>query len=406
MNELGIEYGLIVHGDITASIVSASYIGNLYGTASYTTTSSYALTIPQNVFVTDITASSVSASYIITKDPTLSEQVATKRYVDQVGTFGLSYYFRYTTSSISNYNNMFKLDTPLSASNQTLTINAASASQYLFSWVSPDIGVTNLKDGNITFHYHLYRIGGNAANSVQTELYLRTGTTEKEISTGTPNTITTDTNSSYIDILALTSSIITNTTDKIVAKLKCINGAGTPNISTLVEGVTAAGITIQIPSSQFVLKSGDTMTGPLIGTLTGTASYSNHSLTASWSPSPGKVVVLCTAYTPTSTGADPAEIPIPYSPYDGITPISWSVKRINLRTQTQENATSELTIQKSIGSGLFSPIYIGSILLNSGQYETSTGSLETINSGDKIRFNVNQLGSSTNWTVTAEINNI
>jgi hypothetical protein len=128
-----------------------------------------------------------------------------------------------------------------------------------------------------------------------------------------------------------------------------------------------------------------------------------HALTASYSPPSGRSIVLCTAYTPTITGADAAEIPIPYSPVDGVTSLLWSIKRLNFRTKTSGNVSSSISIEKSIGNGVFSPNEVGRLILPENSYESFTGSIYTINSGDKIRFNVIELGTSQNWTLTVEI---
>jgi len=111
------------------------------------------------------------------------------------------------------------------------------------------------------------------------------------------------------------------------------------------------------------------------------------------------------AYTPTSIGADAAEVPIPYSP-NGLTPLSWSVNRINFRTQVSESISSSITIEKSLTGGIFTAISMGTVMLSGSLYETYTGSVATINSGDKMRFYVNQLGTAQNWTITVEVNHI
>jgi hypothetical protein len=132
---------------------------------------------------------------------------------------------------------------------------------------------------------------------------------------------------------------------------------------------------------------------------------SSYAVSASYAPSGGRTIVLCTAYTPTSIGADAAEIPMPYST-NGLTPVSWSVKRITLRTQTSESVLSSISIEKSVTSGIFSAISLGILNLSGGSYEAFTGSSGTITSGEKMRFYVNQLGTSQNWTITVEVSHI
>ena len=117
----------------------------------------------------------------------------------------------------------------------------------------------------------------------------------------------------------------------------------------------------------------------------------------------GCVLALCSAFTPIGTGADVAEIPVPYSPRDGSSSINWNVRRINFRVQTA-GISSEVNIEKSSDTGGFSATTVGTLTLASGSYETSnSSSLGTINSGDKIRFNVTTLGTAQNWTITTEL---
>ena len=135
-------------------------------------------------------------------------------------------------------------------------------------------------------------------------------------------------------------------------------------------------------------------------------SFASSSLTASYFAY-GRAVVLCASYTPVVLGADTAEITVPYSPLDGISAVSWSVKRLSLRAQAVESSVggSAVTIEKSTVAGAFSATTVGTLVLPSGAYETYSGSFSKVNSGDKLRFNVNTLGASQNWTIITEISN-
>lgn len=113
--------------------------------------------------------------------------------------------------------------------------------------------------------------------------------------------------------------------------------------------------------------------------------------------------MLCSAYTPPISGADSAELIVPFH-VDGITPISWSVKRLNFRVQLSGSLSSSVEIEKSITTTLFSSQLIGPVTLSANSYEgVTTGSLGSVNSGDKLRFNVITLGNSQNWTIITEI---
>lgn len=118
----------------------------------------------------------------------------------------------------------------------------------------------------------------------------------------------------------------------------------------------------------------------------------------------GLTVPLCGAYTPSATGGDSFEFPMPYSPLDGTTSITWVLRRINLRVSTNGGAPA-VTIERSISASAFVASAMGSVTMASSGYETfaSSGfSINTIASGNKLRMRPTVLGSATNWTVTCE----
>lgn len=112
-------------------------------------------------------------------------------------------------------------------------------------------------------------------------------------------------------------------------------------------------------------------------------------------------IVLCSAFTPTATGADVAEVEIPFSTTSGS--LTYTIQRLLVRVQTAGGAPS-VTFEKSTGSGAFSPTTIGTVTLTSGANEGQvTTSLGTIISGNKVRFNVAALGSAQNFTCQVDI---
>jgi hypothetical protein len=234
----------------------------------------------------------ISSSYITTVDPTDAEQVATKNYVDNLNPQGLDYYFRSASSDVPGYEYMFKLDHPLSASTSAIVVPAVSASQYFVDFISPALNIQNISQGSIDIHFHLYRVGGAAANTVHPELYIRSASVETLLLTGEQVTVTTAINNSFTVTVINTGSVATNLTDRLICKFKCDNGTGTPDMHMIVDGNTSAGVTIPIPSSAFVLRTGDTMTGGLTapsftGSLYGTSS---NSISASWAPGGGSAI--------------------------------------------------------------------------------------------------------------------
>lgn len=121
----------------------------------------------------------------------------------------------------------------------------------------------------------------------------------------------------------------------------------------------------------------------------------------------GAVVILAAGFTPSGTGADVAEVPVPYDPTDGTTALTWNVRRITFRNGSKNTGANLSTIQieKSTGTGVFSGSNVGSaITLDLNEYEESqTGISATVASGDKLRFNVSALGDSSDWTITVEL---
>lgn len=104
-------------------------------------------------------------------------------------------------------------------------------------------------------------------------------------------------------------------------------------------------------------------------------------------------IALMHGFTPAATGADAAEVYVPYSPGDGTTSLTYNVRRIDFRLVTA-GGTPGLTVQKWSGSGAFTPTTVGTVTMVNGEYQASTTtSLGTIQSGDKLRVSVDSLGS-------------
>jgi hypothetical protein len=113
-------------------------------------------------------------------------------------------------------------------------------------------------------------------------------------------------------------------------------------------------------------------------------------------------MVLATAYTPTSTGADAAELTVPHE-YDGTLAADWTVRRVNFRVGTAGGSPS-VQLQKSTSAGVFSPADLVTVTLGSNAYEGyAAGIFGTATSGDKLRMNVLELGTAQNWTVTVQL---
>jgi len=262
----------VTSASFASTAISASY-------ASTVTSASFASTIAQDNSVNSVTASYISGTMAVyVPTPTAANQAASKQYVDNINPQSLDLYFRASGSDVPQYDQMLTLATPLNGLTSDVVMNNVSASQYFANFISPQLNITNIAQGTFNVHFHCYRVGGASANSIQPELYIRSASNEAiQLGSTQAVTITTTTTDSFTVPIITTSSIVTNLTDRLVCKFKCINGTSTPNIHLIVDAGTAAGVNVPVPSTAFVLRGGDTMTGNLtVPQVIGTASYANY----------------------------------------------------------------------------------------------------------------------------------
>jgi len=117
----------------------------------------------------------------------------------------------------------------------------------------------------------------------------------------------------------------------------------------------------------------------------------------------GAGILLCLGFTPAATGSDVGEVMVPYDPADGVTSITWNVRRIWLRVNVAGGAPVA-TVNVSSGTGAFSGVLVGTLTMGSGNYEVAvTASLGTVASGNKLGFSVTTLATATGWTIGCEI---
>lgn len=239
------------------------------------------LSVSQN-----LTASNISASGVVTvRTPVNPTDAVTKEYVDSISnTFGTTYLFRSSSAAVSNYNNMFDINTPISSSTAVIQSVNPSVNQQIVAFISPNLGVTSIPAGILENYYYAYATGVGVTTSISSSLYLRTGSVEVLIASGMVNALNALSNEVFTDSYILTSSLSVHTTDRLVTKFNVVSATGVPTVNFSVEGATGAGLKIPIVSSNFVLKSGDTMTGGLTASagVFGTASYATRTLSSSY----------------------------------------------------------------------------------------------------------------------------
>ena len=115
------------------------------------------------------------------------------------------------------------------------------------------------------------------------------------------------------------------------------------------------------------------------------------------------VVVLMAGHTPEGTGADAYEAVMPYSPVDGTTSITWTLRRIDFRVSTAGGAPA-FKLQKSTDAGAFSATDMDTVTMGSGDSEVATTSgfdNASAASGNKLRVEVTDLGTAEGWSISA-----
>lgn len=164
-------------------------------------------------------------------------------------------------------NTNYCYNVPSSGSANTMTVNGVTTGEYLVSYVTADtfkaIGAGSI---NVDF-YASFNSGAGRACSLVAEIYvLDTVANSLVVEYGTPVAQTiTGSSANYVFTVAATNYTSANPL-RLVAKIKVATQANNPNVSIVTENGQASHIDFNIPSSSFVLKSGDTMTGALIGT--------------------------------------------------------------------------------------------------------------------------------------------
>ena len=141
------------------------------------------------------------------------------------------------------------------------------------------------------------------------------------------------------------------------------------------------------------------------------------------------MVYFCAGYTPNNTGADSFVFTAPWSTTDGISSLSYDIRRVQMRVETSSSGTSTIKLEKyafNVGTGIsaFSTSSVGSTanilaqdlniagaaiaetFVTSASIGFSTG-FGTCVSGDKFRLNFTALNAThANFTISALIDTI
>jgi hypothetical protein len=409
---------------------AATYTSSLFGTASWAENAVSATYAPPTPSDVAISASWASASY--TASTAISASYLSGSY-SVVKNFDVVDLLQFTTATkrirVGNFAGMVS---PISATDATQigyqaglnSTNAAGATQ-----IGSQAGINSTTATNATqVGFQAGQNSGTATQAVQIGNqagYNATTATEAvqvgynagfNAAFGAYTTFIGSNADTLAAGLNVAKSIAIGYNAKVSSSNICvIGGTGADAVKVTIGGTTATNTLDVI---------GNISASSVTASLQGTASWAENAISASWAPDGaaatytsslfgtaswaqnapyGRSIVLCAAYTPTATGADPAEIPVPYSPLNGTTPVTWSIRRLVIRSSTAETSTSSINIEKSSITQSFSATLVGAVTHSYGLFETaSVGSFGTVVSGDKLRFNVITLGVSTYWTVVVE----
>ncbi len=191
---------------------------------------------------------------VVGVDPTSSNHLATKEYVDSAISFIEEFFLTDTASGISSYFNMVDQSTgEVESSNSTGSITQSDG-QPLAEWITLENipGMTDLEHGIYSVHIHVEKTGGGARDvEIYFEVWTRTHPGGSETLRVTSEVSSLITSKIAIDLHAnLAADVVTNATDRLVIKFFA-NGVSGGNNATIIlyaEGDTAAHFSVPISS--------------------------------------------------------------------------------------------------------------------------------------------------------------
>lgn len=191
---------------------------------------------------------------IVGVDPTASNHLATKEYVDSAISFIEEFFLTDTASGISSYFNMVDQHTGEAESSDPTGSITQTDGQALTEWITiaNTPSITDLEHGIYSVHLHAEKTGGGARDVViYFEVYTRTHPGGTETLRATSEVSDLITSRVAIDLHAvLTADVAINETDRIVVKFFA-NGISGGNNATIIlysEGTTASHFGMPISS--------------------------------------------------------------------------------------------------------------------------------------------------------------
>jgi hypothetical protein len=209
-------------------------------------------------------------------DPTDPQDAVNKRYLeDVVNGVGFDYFFTSTASDIAGFYLAQPTDPAGAGSNFSTTITSSGIILRSYATSTSEPTFTNLSAGIYEIHLHASTTVAADKDTIRlyAELYQcdSTGGTQVLLGTSEQSDLITSSEAEYNIHLSLVDSVTLGDTDRLVLKVRAViaDNRPTDTVTTIyVEGMTASHFEIKSTLSAFdgryVLKTGDTMTGPLI----------------------------------------------------------------------------------------------------------------------------------------------
>ncbi len=191
---------------------------------------------------------------VVGVDPTASNQLATKEYVDSAISFIEEFFLTDTASGIGSYFNMVDQHTGEAESSDPTGSITQTNGQALTEWITV-VGVpsvTNLEHGIYSVHVHAEKTGGGARDvQIYFEIYTRTHPGGAETLRVTSEISGLITSKESINLHAtLTADVDINETDRLVVKFFAngVSGGNDAIITLYSEGTTSSHFSVPISS--------------------------------------------------------------------------------------------------------------------------------------------------------------
>lgn len=157
--------------------------------------------------------------------------------------------------------------------------------------------------------------------------------------------------------------------------------------------------TPQITLAKLLASGGVSVSGGSASTGGGSTTINNPAT------NPGLIIQLCGGFLPV-LGADENEVTIPYK-NNGLTSATYALRRLTLHVAVPGGAP-EIELEKYSGTGAFVGTSMVTLTMGSGDRDAVATSfdVDTVQSGDEIRFVVNDLGTATGWSIEAEFEQV